>query len=96
MMYDLRTRQTVLFEQDSGWPSWSPNGEFLFFESEADSWIWRVRMRDRKVERVISLKNVRLTGGGRGGWFATAPDNSLITARDAATDEIYALEWEAP
>jgi hypothetical protein len=30
------------------------------------------------------------------GWFAIAPNNSLITARDAGTDEIYALDWEAP
>jgi hypothetical protein len=29
-------------------------------------------------------------------WFAAAPDNSLITAHDLATDEIYALDWEAP
>jgi hypothetical protein len=25
-----------------------------------------------------------------------APNNSLITARDAGTDEIYALDWETP
>jgi hypothetical protein len=45
------------------------------------------------VERVIRLNNLRLPEGG---WFAAAPDNSLITARDAGTDEIYALDWEAP
>jgi Tol biopolymer transport system component len=94
MMYDLRTRkQTVLLEQESGWPSWSPDGEFLFFASGDASWIWRLRMRDRRVERVIRLNNLRLPEGG---WFAAAPDNSLITARDAGTDEIYALDWEAP
>jgi hypothetical protein len=30
------------------------------------------------------------------GWFAAAPDNSLITARIAGADEIYALDWDAP
>jgi hypothetical protein len=29
------------------------------------------------------------------GWFATAPNNSLITARDAGTEESYALDWES-
>jgi hypothetical protein len=30
------------------------------------------------------------------GWFAAAPNNSLITARDAGTEKIYALDLEAP
>ncbi len=97
MMYDLRTRkQTVLFEQESGWPSWSWDGKFLFFlffASDSNLWISRVRMRDREVERVTrSLSKGRADAE----WFAAAPDNSLITARDAGTDEIYALDWEAP
>ena len=92
MLYDLRTRkQSQLFDQGSACPSWSWDGEFLFFAS--DNWVWRVRMRDRKVERVTDLRNVRVAGWG---WFATAPNNSFITARDAGTDEIYALDWEAP
>ena len=33
---------------------------------------------------------------GRFGWFGTTPDGSLIIARDAGTDEIYALDWELP
>jgi hypothetical protein len=28
--------------------------------------------------------------------FAPAPDNSLITTRSIGTDEIHALDWEAP
>ena len=92
MLYDLRTRkQTQLFDRESACPSWSWDGEFLFFES--DQWVWRVRMRDRKVERITDLSKVRVAGWG---WFAAAPNNSFITARDAGTEEIYALDWEAP
>jgi Tol biopolymer transport system component len=100
MLYDLRTRkQTQLFDLPSACPSWSWDGEFLFFASgfesgfESDLWVWRVRMRDRKVERVTNLTNIRVAGWG---WFAAAPNNSFITARDAGTEEIYALDWEAP
>jgi Tol biopolymer transport system component len=94
MLYDLRTRkQTVLFEQDSGWPSWSWDGKFLFFASDSNRWISRVRMRDGEVERVTNLSKGRAHNTE---WFAAAPDNSLITARDAGTDEIYALNWDAP
>ena len=50
-------------------------------------------MRDRKSEWVWNRGNIQVAGWG---WFAAAPDNSLITAREAGTDEIYALDWEAP
>ena len=99
-LYDLRTRkQTQLSDLPSDGPSWSWDGEFLFFESgfesgfESDQWVWRVRMRDRKVERITNLTNIRVAGWG---WCAAAPNDSFITARDAGTGEIYALDWEAP
>ena len=97
MMYDFRTRkQTVLFEQESGCPSWSWDGKFLFFlffASDSNGWISRVRMRDRRSGTGDGAREgIRVAAE----WFAIAPDNSLITARDAGTDEIYALDWEAP
>ena len=93
MLYDLRTRrQTLLSDLPSGCPTWSRDGESLFFGDESAG-IWRIWMRDRKVERVADLSGIRVAGWG---WFATAQNNSLITARDAGTDEIYALDWEAP
>ena len=96
MLYDLRTReQSQLVNLPSGCPTWSRDGDFLFFlsESAGPGWVSRIWMRDRKVERVTNRGNIRVAGWG---WFATAPDNSPITARDAGTDEIYALDWEAP
>jgi hypothetical protein len=45
------------------------------------------------VERLTDLKNVRVAGWG---WFAAAPNNSFITARDAGTEEIYALNVDWP
>ena len=50
-------------------------------------------MRDRKIEQVASWDDIRVAGWG---WFAATPDNSLISARDAGTDEIYALDWDTP
>jgi Tol biopolymer transport system component len=93
VLYDLQTqKQSELSSVRSGYPGWSPDGEYLFYETPGDdtSW-WRVRLRDRKTERVARLKNMRV-----GQWLAPAPDNSLITAPNVGTDEIYALDWEAP
>lgn len=66
--------------------------ESLFYATAGDdpAW-WRVRLRDRKTERVRDLKNMRMDL-----WFAPSPNNSLITARSVNTGEIHALDWEAP
>jgi len=50
-------------------------------------------MRDRKMERITDQTRIRVAGWG---WYVAGANNSFITARDAGTDEIYALDWEAP
>jgi serine/threonine protein kinase/Tol biopolymer transport system component len=91
-LYDLKTqKQTQLSDLASAYPDWSWDGEFLFFQS--DGWVWRLRMRNRKVERVVNLNDIRVAGYG---WFAAAPSNSFVTAHNAGGQQIFALDWEAP
>jgi Tol biopolymer transport system component len=89
MLYDIQKRkQTEIFSGPGKYPSWSRDGEWLYFGSSG----WRrVRMRDLRVELVETVKSITLADWG---WFAIAPNNSLITARNIGTDEIYALDWE--
>lgn len=94
MLYDLQTRkQTELCDRRIWYPNWSPEGASLFFLCLSDQCWWRVRLRDRRAERVVKLDGLQLTPSD---WFAVAPNNSLITARNAGTEEIYAFDWEAP
>jgi hypothetical protein len=93
VLYDVQThKQSELSSVNSGYPGWSQDGESLFYRTDGDdeSW-WRVRLRDRKTERIARLKDMRVDG-----WFAPAPNNSLITARHVGTNEIYALDWDLP
>jgi len=100
VLYDLRTRRkTQIYDRGAGYPTWSPDGEFLYFSSY--QWWWRVRIGDRKVERI----NVHNIVGGKEtyglrladwGWFTGAPDGSLVTVQDTSTSEIYALDWQTP
>jgi Tol biopolymer transport system component len=93
VLYDFQIRkQSELSSVMSGWPGWSPEGDFLFYRTFGNdaSW-WRVRIRDRKTERIPIPKNIRVTD-----WFAPAFNNSLITAHRVGTDEIYALDWDSP
>jgi hypothetical protein len=56
--------------------------------------VTRVRIRDRKPERVADLKDFP-QAGYVGYWLGMAPDDSPLLLRDLGTQEIYALDWEA-
>ena len=91
-IYDVATRkQTEITDMHGGWPSWSRDGESLFFEAD-QAW-WRFRMGNRKLEKVTSIEKMHLAGQG---WFASGLNNTLVTARAIGTEEVYALDWEAP
>jgi serine/threonine protein kinase/Tol biopolymer transport system component len=95
-----RWGELAVFKEGVGFPNWSRDGAcVLVFGSlaEGDDGIYRVRLSDRKVERVVSGKELGPTSGVAGvGWFALAPDDSLLVMRDHRMTEVYALEWEAP
>jgi hypothetical protein len=58
--------------------------------------VFRVRIADRKLEEIVSLKDVRRAGGVFGPWEGLSPDDSPLLLRDTATQEIYALDAELP
>ena len=89
VLYNLQTRkQSELFGLSNAYPNWSRDGEYLFFETIGNEGWCRVRIRDRKAERIVPLKNIPVQS-----WFAQGPNNSLIATRLAGADEIYALDW---
>ena len=55
----------------------------------------RIRIRDRNLERLVELKNTALTGHW-GHSMALTPDDSPLLLRNAGTQDVYALDWEAP
>jgi dipeptidyl aminopeptidase/acylaminoacyl peptidase len=81
-----------------GYPSWSRDGQYLYFDTSftEDPAFFRVRMSDRKLERLVSLKGMRRFLGEFGSWTGLAPDDSPLMTRDTSSQEIYALDWQAP
>jgi eukaryotic-like serine/threonine-protein kinase len=75
---------------------WSPDGKYFYFDYRMDKEpaIRRVRISDRKVEKVTSYRDFRRGKGGV--WLGMAPDGSPLTLRDASTQEVYALDLQAP
>jgi Tol biopolymer transport system component len=90
MLYDFTTRkQTKVFELSCDYPSWAQGGEILYFSSS--NACWRMRMTDRKAEKVLDYAKYRIGAGL--GWFALTPEHHIISTRDVGTQEVYALDW---
>jgi len=75
---------------------WSREGDYIYFlgtpPAGQPGGLFRVRIGDHKLEQVVSLRDFRGAWGG----FTLAPDDSPLLVRDAGTQDVYALDWEAP
>jgi eukaryotic-like serine/threonine-protein kinase len=77
---------------------WSRDSKYVYFDtqSSAEPAVHRVRLSDRKLETVASLKNLRRVILPFQAWMGLAPDGSPLLMRDTGTQEVYALDFEAP
>jgi eukaryotic-like serine/threonine-protein kinase len=97
LLFDFQNQKwTELAEGSLSWLNWSRNGEYVYvLDSRLRDAVLRIRINDHKSEQVADLKNF-LTAGQHGGSLALAPDDSPLLLRDAGTQDVYALDWEAP
>jgi Tol biopolymer transport system component/DNA-binding winged helix-turn-helix (wHTH) protein len=99
MLFDRGTGQwTELVNMPIGYPSWSHDGRYLYFDTTftEDPAFFRVRISDRKLERLASLNGLQRFWGQFGSWTGLGPDDSLLLVRDTSSQEIYALELQVP
>ncbi len=98
LLFDLKSQKwTELANSTTSFPNWSRDGSYLYFHSfGSDPAIYRVRISDRKLEKIVSLKQIRLTIGVVGTWCGLAPDDSPLILRDVGSQEIYALDFQLP
>jgi hypothetical protein len=45
---------------------------------------------------VVSTRELRTAGGVFSSWYGLAADDSPLAVRDTGSQEIYALDWQAP
>jgi eukaryotic-like serine/threonine-protein kinase len=96
MLFDSTSgKWTEIAKLPLGYIHWSRNSEYVYFDSAGnDPAFYRVRITDRKVERLVSLNNLRRAGLFQ--WTGLAFDDSPLLLRDVGTEEVYALDWQAP
>jgi hypothetical protein len=74
----------------------SPDGKYLYFTTGGGQpQAMRIRLADRRVETITSLKNLRRVVNG-GTQISVAPDGSAVFTRDIGTQEVYALDVKWP
>jgi Tol biopolymer transport system component len=97
-LFDFKSQKwTELARSTTAFPNWSRDGSYLHFHSAgSDAALYRVRISDHKLERIVSLKETRLTIGPVGTWCGLAPDDSPLVLRDVGSQEIYALDLQLP
>jgi eukaryotic-like serine/threonine-protein kinase len=100
------TLKMVLFDFETGkwsdlvekmrldFPNWSKDGQYVYFEHFPDNpAVLRIRIKDRKLERVADLKGLETTGRSIT-WLGLDPEDSPLMLRDAGTQDVYSLDLE--
>ena len=103
MVFDVRAQQwseLVSFTAPGYLVNWVHTPDYKavdYTTGGADPMLFRVRVADRKIETITSLKGLhRATGPGGNTEISVAPDGSAVFTRDIGTQEIYALTVKWP
>ena len=99
MLFDFSTHKWAeLVSSPADYPNWSGDGSYIYFINPyvAEPAVYRIRISDRKLELVTSLSRQRLGWSITGKWTGLAEDDSPLVLRDTGSEEIYALDWDAP
>jgi serine/threonine protein kinase/Tol biopolymer transport system component len=98
-VYDFATHAwSKLAEASIGYPTWSHNGDSIFFLNHlaGGDQVFRVSVATRKLEEVTDLKNFHGAPFLIGYWFGLAPDDSPMLIRDAGIWDFHALSVTLP
>ncbi len=98
-VYNFSTRAwTKLAKASIGYPTWSHNGDSIFFLNHlpGGDQIFRVPVTSHKAEEVVDLKNFHAAPFLIGYWFGLAPDDSPLLIEDAGIEDFHALNLTLP
>ncbi|MGC1298096.1 MAG: hypothetical protein WA869_23950, partial [Alloacidobacterium sp.] len=96
-IFDTVTAQWKIFSQPS--PPihlhWLRDSRFVYFlrpqDQDAEPGVYRMDIRDGRVDQVVDLKEFLTTGTRRKSWFGMDPDGAPLLLHDVGTFEVYAL-----
>jgi eukaryotic-like serine/threonine-protein kinase len=98
-VYSFSTRAwTRLAKASIGYPTWSHNGDSIFFLNHlaGGDQVFRVSVTTSKLEVVTDLKNFHGAPFLIGYWFGLAPDDSPLLISDAGIWDFHSLSLTLP
>ena len=102
-LYDIESRKwkALLRRQEPfGFITWSHDATAIYFNTVLTDQptIYRLRVRDAKLDPIVSLNSYHLYPGlpGFGSWVGLAPGDVPLLVRDISTSEIYAFDVDFP
>jgi len=100
MLFDTNTnRWSSLVEgQQVGYNEWSHDGKYVYmreYRAGAGELV-RVRIKDRVLEHLLSLKDFPQLADAFASWIGLTPDDAPLLMRDRSVQEIYALDLRFP
>jgi len=97
LVFDLQAQTwKELFRGAGGWQSWTKDSKaVLFLDSQVYPVVMKVNVSDAKVERIVDLKDIPITGHYNNS-LSEAPDDSPLVLRDHGTQDVYSLDLEQP
>jgi DNA-binding winged helix-turn-helix (wHTH) protein/Tol biopolymer transport system component len=92
LVFDFQTNQwKKLLDSAIEEPVWSHDDQYIYLvtnTSDAERALFRVRLSDSKLERIMDLAGFPYLGT----WLGLAPDDAPLMLRDVRQTEIYALD----
>jgi Tol biopolymer transport system component len=88
-------RWSTLLQRDRlGLNFWARDGKYVYVRDSSgnSATLDRVRVADRTVKPVLSLKSLPQVVDGTTLWIGLAPDGAPVMIRDRSVQEIYALD----
>jgi Tol biopolymer transport system component/DNA-binding winged helix-turn-helix (wHTH) protein len=104
LLFDTNTNHwSSLVEGDAwlGYNEWSPDGKYVYMRASQGARsgaaeLVRVRIKDRVLEHVVSLKDFPQLSDIFAGWIGLDPDGAPLLMRDRSVQEVYALDLNLP
>jgi Tol biopolymer transport system component len=96
LLFDAKTNRwsTLAKGEGFGYNIWSHDGKYVYARNDhaGSPRIVRVRIKDAKMEEIVSLKDLPQLADVFALWIGLTPDDEPIVIRDRSTQEIYALD----
>ena len=85
-------------QDECGLFTWSTDSKYIYYDTGlgTNPAFYRVRVADRKVERLADLKGLRRMFFAWLPWSGVTPDGAPLVPRDISTQEVYALDLRRP